>query len=188
MNSQWLYLGFLAAVACARLTELVISKLNWRQVRSGAKMVPEKTFVAMVAVHASLFMVLPLELFWREPSFGGWVSNLAIAGFVLAQVVRVWTLRTMGRSWNVRVVHGPEVRIVSSGPFRFVRHPNYAVVILEMAALPLIHNLFLSALYLTVANGLVLWVRIRNEESVLRRNPEWLAKMGSKPRFVPGLF
>jgi methyltransferase len=188
MNSTWPYLGFLALVAILRLVELMISKRNWKSVKQGAEMVREKTFLVMVIMHASLFVVIPLELFFRQPAFGGWLSYAAIAAFIFAQGVRIWTLRTMGKSWNVRVVHGPQVRIVSDGPFRFVRHPNYAVVILELAALPLIHNLVWSALYLTLANALVLRFRIRNEETVLAQNPDWQAQMAHKPRFIPGLF
>jgi len=78
--------------------------------------------------------------------------------------------------------------VVTTGPFRFVRHPNYTGVILEMISLPLIHTAWITAIVTSLAYFLVLSKRIRAEEGVLMANPEYRAAMGGKPRFVPGLF
>lgn len=81
-----------------------------------------------------------------------------------------------------------QMGIVTTGPFRFVRHPNYAGVILEMISLPLIHTAWITAVLTSVGYSVALSMRIRAEERVLMANPEYRAAMGPKARFVPGLF
>ena len=185
LSGPWIFLAFLGLVALVRLGELVLSKRNQAHHGSRAQVVRERIFFWMVVLHASQFVLLPLELFWRRPDFGGVVSFAAIGLFVFAQVMRVWTLRTLGKSWNVRVLQSEDYPIVTSGPYRWIRHPNYAIVIVEIAAIPLIYHLYASALILSVANALVLRVRIGNEEAALMQNPAWAQGMAHKPRFFP---
>jgi methyltransferase len=80
------------------------------------------------------------------------------------------------------------IGVVTTGPFRFVRHPNYTGVILEMISLPLIHTAWITAVVTSLAYSFALSMRLRSEESVLMANPEYRAAMGHKPRFLPGLF
>jgi len=108
-----------------------------------------------------------------------------IAILTLALVARVWTLRTLGKRWNVRIVQ-PDA-VVHEGPYKYIRHPNYAVVITELFAIPLVHNAYWSCAFLTLANGLVLYFRIRSEEKVLFEVPQYKELMASKPRFFPSL-
>ena len=181
------FLIFLALLGLVRIGELVISKRNWKEHSSYAEMPKEPLFIWMVTLHSLFFAVLPLEFFLAKAAFGGIVSYVGLVVTFSAFFLRFWTLKTIGRSWNVRVVGAENYPIVSSGPYRFIRHPNYLVVILELAFIPLIFNLYYSAIFLTIANALVLRVRIRNEEAVLSRNPEWVDKMAGKPRFLPGI-
>ena len=147
----------------------------------------ERLFAWMVVLHSSFFVLLPLEIWWRQPILGGPVTLAAMLITFAALCLRLWTLRTLGRSWNVRVVGGEQYPIISGGPYRFIRHPNYLVVILELLFIPLIAKLYLSAAILTLANLAVLSVRIGNEEAMLRQNPEWVRTMAHKPRFLPWL-
>jgi len=180
-----IYLAVLGALAVLRLWELARSRRNWSRHSNYATMPRESLFPWMVVLHTSFFVILPLELWWRNPSFGGPIAYLALAFFGLALGLRVWTLRTIGASWNVRVVGGQGYPIVSDGPYRYIRHPNYVVVALELLFFPLIFHLYFSACLLTLGNLIVLSVRIRNEEEVLRQNPDWVEKMAAKPRFIP---
>lgn len=179
------YLTFLALVGLARLFELVVSKKNWKHHSTNATQLKEPLFFWMVLLHSAVFVLLPLELFWRRPDFGGWISWTALCFTGLTLCLRFWTLSTIGRSWNVRVVYSEKYPIVHHGPYRFIRHPNYLVVMLEMAFIPLIFHLYWSAVLLSVMNGIVLWLRIGNEEAVLFKNPEWVTHMAHKPRFLP---
>lgn len=183
-----LFVGVLTFFGGLRLLELVVSQRNWqRHQQARRQRLQEPLFLWMVLLHSSLFVVLPLEFFLGRPVLGGTLSIIAGGVLCVALALRLWTLATMGRSWNVRVVYGEDYPIVSSGPFRFIRHPNYLVVILELLSLPLLWHLYLSACWLTALNAAVLFFRIRNEEAVLFQNPSWVAKMADKPRFLPRL-
>jgi len=184
-GSEQAFLLFLAAMAALRLGELWLAKRNLRSHDGRARPEPEPLYAWMVALHASFFILVPLELLLRRPDFGGWLSWTAIPATALALSLRFWTLRTLGRSWHVRVVHGDDYPIVDGGPYRWIRHPNYVVVALELAFIPLIHGLYWSALALSAANAAVLRRRIALEEAILSRNPEWRARMAPKPRFLP---
>ena len=102
--------------------------------------------------------------------------------------MRFWVVRTLGNLWSVQVMDSTRIGVVITGPFRFIRHPNYTGVILEMISLPLIHTAWITAIVTSLAYSFVLSTRIRAEESVLMANPEYRAAMGHKPRFLPGLF
>ena len=122
----------------------------------------------------------------------GKVADIAggIAGFAacFANFVRWWVIRTLGEHWNVQVMDSTKLGVITTGPFRYVRHPNYAAVFVEMIALPLIHTAWITALAGAIAHVLVLALRLSTEERVLFANPDYAAAMSSKPRFLPGLF
>jgi methyltransferase len=85
----------------------------------------------------------------------------------MLQLGRLWVLRTLGPRWTTRIIVLPGAPLVAGGPFRFVRHPNYLVVIGEIAVLPLVFGLWQLALIFSVLNAVVLWIRIRAEERAL---------------------
>jgi methyltransferase len=107
---------------------------------------------------------------------------------LVANAVRWWVIRTMGQHWNVQVVDSTQLGVVTSGPFRFVRHPNYAAVFVEMLALPLIHTAWITAAGGALAHVIVLAQRLSAEERVLFANSDYRAAMAGKPRFLPGMF
>lgn len=179
------FLGLLGLLALQRLAELWVSARNWKQHQQNATRPKEAIFPWMVFLHTNVFVLLPVEFLFRDGNFQGPLSILALATFIGAQGLRLWTLRTIGRSWNVRVVGATDYPIVTHGPYRWIRHPNYAVVILELVSLPLIWHLYFSCAVLTIGNALILRHRITNEEAMLAQNPAWVEKMAHKPRFIP---
>jgi len=178
-------LGLLAAL---RLAELVYSLSNWRHHRGHARLQKERHFLTMVLLHVGFFVVQPIEFHLRRPDYGDGLSLLALIVVLIAFALRFWTLANIGRSWNVRIVHGRDYPIVTSGPYRYIRHPNYLVVFLEVLFFPLIFHLYYAALLLTLGNLFVLSRRIPAEEAVLMQNPDWNRSMAGKPRFLPRLF
>jgi len=179
-----LFVALLLATGLMRLGEVAVSARRIRA-RPDALVSERWLFPLMAALHAGLIVAPLVE--WialaRRPIPG--VSEAALAVFVAATALRVWTLRTLGRSWNVRVVRPPE--IVTTGPYRWIRHPNYLVVVLEIAALPLVGGAWVSAAALSALNAFVLFHRIRNEEAVLAQDPAWARAMAGKARLLPGL-
>jgi methyltransferase len=181
-------LGFallLGATGALRLAEAAVS---WRRARMRPLAVlPEPgLFPAMVALHVG-FVLLPLAevVAWERP-FAPGLAVGAGAVFLFATALRAWTLAALGRSWNVRVL--PPVSVATSGPYRFLRHPNYLVVALEIGSLPLVHGAWCSALGLSLVNAAVLARRIRNEEAVLAEIPAWRDAFARRARLLPGVW
>ncbi len=178
------FVALLLATGVMRVVELTVSARRLR--RQAQAPLAEPTFPLMVLVHVGLVFGPVAEVLWLDRPF---VPLLALAaGLVLAgaTALRVWTLRAIGRAWNVRVVL-PE-RVATTGPYAWIRHPNYLAVILEVASLPLIHGAWVSCLTLSALDAFVLWRRIRVEEAALAELPAWRAAMAPRARFVPGLF
>jgi methyltransferase len=183
------YLALLLAVALLRLVELRISKRHQAQmVARGAAKVDEPRFRWMVALHSAVLFGAALEvLLLRRPFLPVLAASMFFI-FLVANAVRWWVIRTLGEHWNVQVMDSTRLGVITTGPFRFVRHPNYAAVFAEMLALPLIHTAWITALVGSLVHLVVLAQRLSTEERVLFANPDYRAAMSGKPRFLPGLF
>jgi methyltransferase len=183
------FLGLLVAVALLRIVELQISRRHQQEmIARGAAKVEEPRFRWMVLLHTAVLGGAALEvLFFRRP-FIPVLASIMFAIFLAANVVRWWVIRTLGNHWNVQVMDSTNLGVISSGPFRYVRHPNYAAVFAEMLALPLIHTAWITAAAGSLAHIAVLSMRLSTEERVLLANPEYQATMANKRRFIPGVF
>jgi methyltransferase len=186
-NPNWAaLLGLLAVVAAARIIELVHARtLTSKAAARGAAPAREPVFVVMVVLHTLPFVLCPLEVWWCQRSFSPALFAVSAGLLLLLLPMRIWTLRTLGSRWNVRIVQ-PDA-VVTNGPYRFIRHPNYAVVIAELLLIPLAHGTWISWLVVNVLNAWVLSKRIPAEEKVLFAMPGYADAMGHKKRFVPGL-
>jgi methyltransferase len=183
------FLLLLVAVAALRLAELRISRRHQQQLVSrGATKVDEPRFRWMVALHTAVLIGAALEVILLKRPFLPTLAAAMFAIFLAANAVRWWVIRTLGDHWNVQVVDSTGLGVVTSGPFRFVRHPNYAAVFAEMLALPLIHTAWITALAGSLAHTAILAQRLSTEERVLFANADYREAMAGKPRFLPGLF
>jgi methyltransferase len=183
------FLLLLAVVAALRLVELRISRRHQlRLVASGAAKVLEPRFRWMVMLHTAVLLGAALEVLLLKRPFFPVLAAVMFAIFIAANALRWWVIRTLGDHWNVQVMDSTRLGVVTSGPFQFVRHPNYAAVFTEMLALPLIHTAWITALAGSLAHLAVLGQRLSTEERVLFANPEYRTAMSGKPRFLPGLF
>jgi methyltransferase len=162
MTEAWPALAILFFVVLQRLSELVIARQNTAALLAiGAKEHSPGHYPLIVAVH-TLWLA---ALFWLAPNQP--INWLLFAVFVLLQIGRLWVLRTLGPRWTTRIIVLPGAPLVTGGPFRFVSHPNYLVVIGEIAVLPLVFGLWEVALLFSALNAAVLWIRIRAEERAL---------------------
>jgi methyltransferase len=152
----------LAAVTAERLAELVLAKRNTaRLMKQGAVERSPEHYPLIVALHGLWLAGLWL-LAWDRPIHWAW-----LAVFGLLQLLRGWVLVTLKGRWTTRVIVVPGEALVRGGPYRFIRHPNYAVVIGEIATLPLAFGLPWFALVFSLLNAGVLWIRIRAEDAAL---------------------
>jgi methyltransferase len=170
----------LALCAAQRLAELAIAQRNERRLRAaGALEHGAAHYKLLVALHAGWFVALAAVLRPDTP-----VSWPLIVVFVALQLGRLWVLATLGRYWTTRIISVPGAPLVARGPYRFLRHPNYAIVAAEIAVLPLAFGQWAIAASFSALNAAVLWLRIRTEEAALagRRDAAALAESGNPPR------
>jgi methyltransferase len=147
----------------------------------------ERGFALMVTLHTGVLVAAGVEvLVARRPLILA-LALPALIAFLLANALRWWVIRTMAAHWNVNVVNSLALGVVTDGPYRFVRHPNYVAVFVELLALPLVHTAWVTALGGAALHTFVLRRRLALEESVLDADPAYRAQMGGKPRFVPRL-
>lgn len=170
MTSVAAYAGLLALVGLERLAELVVSRRNaaWAFARGGVER-GRGHFPPMVALHTGLLVGALVEVVVADRPFLPWLGWPMLALVVAAQALRWWCIRTLGRQWNTRVIVVPDLPLVSAGPYRWLRHPNYVAVVLEGLALPLVHSAWVTATVFTVGNIPLLAVRLRVEEAALGR-------------------
>lgn len=163
-----MYYLLILAVGVERLVELIVAKRNARWAfANGGKDFGHSHYPVMVGLHTALLLGCIVEPWALHRPFIGWLGwpMLGVAG--LSQVLRWWCITTLGRRWNTRVIVLPDAPLVRLGPYRWLHHPNYVAVVAEGLALPLVHTAWLTALGFTLANALLLSVRIRVENSAL---------------------
>jgi methyltransferase len=152
----------MALVTLQRLSELIIAARNTKRLMAkGAVEIGREHYPVMVTLHGAWLIALWLTV-------GGHAVNFVLLGvFVVLQALRVWVLTVLGERWTTRVIVLRGAPLVTGGPFRFMRHPNYCVVIGEIAVLPLTFGLVWLAIMFSVLNAAMLFVRIRSESTAL---------------------
>jgi len=154
----------LALVTVQRLGELMVSKRNTKRLlQQGAREFAPAHYPLIVAVHTAWLASLwwlgvsrPIDPFW-------------LAVFILIEIGRIWVFASLGQRWTTRIIVVPGETLVRRGPYRFLNHPNYAVVVAEIAVLPLVFGLWKVALLFSLLNAAVLTLRIRQENHALGR-------------------
>ena len=186
MSSTAFFLGLCVAVGACRLVEMTISRRHQRALAAqGAAPLPEPIFGAMVALHTGVIAGAAIEVVALHRPYVTALAVPALTLLVLANLLRFWVIATLGVHWNVRVVPSMPLGVVTSGPYRWVRHPNYVAVFVELAALPLVHGAYLTAIAGALLHVAVLRRRIGLEESVLMADDAYRRAFDNKPRFIP---
>lgn len=166
-----------------RLAELILAERNRRWALShGGQEWDHRHYRVIVAVHILFYFSLWLEWrFWSSGWSGLWPIWLGL--LAAAQVLRLWTILALGRRWNTRIIVVPKMELVTRGPYRFIRHPNYVAIIVELIAVPALCGAYRTAVIFSLANAWILARRIPQEELALRR---WSgAALPPVPRFLP---
>ena len=163
-----MYYLFILAVGAERLVELAVSRRNaaW-SISNGGKEFGRAHYPVMVGMHALLLVACIVEVRTLNRPFVPWLGWPIVAVVVLSTVVRWWCVTALGKHWNPRLIVIPDAPLVRRGPYRWLHHPNYTAVAAEVAALPLVHSAWLTAIGFSMANALVLTVRIRAENAAL---------------------
>ena len=179
------YVAFLALLSLERISELALSRRNAaRAFARGGVEVGQTHYRVMATFHTLFLFSCAAESILVPRAFPGALGWVALAGALAAQGLRYWAITTLGERWNVRVIVVPNAPPVVAGPYRWVRHPNYVAVAIELFCVPLIHGAWLTALVFSIGNGLLMLVRIRAEEQALGHS--YADAFAGTPRFIPG--
>ena len=153
----------LSFVTAQRLAELVYARRNEARLRArGAVEHAPEHYWLIVALHGAWLAGLWLA------STGRPVHPTWLLVFVVLQVLRLWVLATLKERWTTRIIVLPEAPLVSNGPYRFIRHPNYAIVVAEIFVLPMVFGLYAYAIAFSLLNAALLGIRIRAENRALQ--------------------
>jgi methyltransferase len=178
------YLIFLGALLAERGFELRLSAHNARRMLAGGGVeVGRAQYRIIVVFHAIFIAACATEALISDSSTAPAVALAAMFGEVAAQALRLWSIATLKESWNTRVIVSPRAPVKTAGPYRYVRHPNYCAVVIEIACVPLIYGLVLTAALFSIGNALLLAFRIPLEERALGES--YQQAFASRPRFIP---
>lgn len=159
-------------VAAERLVELNVARRNaaWSFARGGREH-GGGHYPVMVLLHTGLLAGCLAEVHYGGRPFVPALAWPMLALVLAAQVLRWWCVAALGPRWNTRVIVVPGLPLVDRGPYRLMRHPNYLAVVVEGAALPLVHGAWITALCFTLADARLLAVRLRCENAALGLAP-----------------
>jgi methyltransferase len=186
-DTRLLYTILVVLVAVCRLVELRIAERNRRRLMAhgGVEAAPEH-YPWMVLLHTSFLIACPLEVWLLRRPFLPALAAAMLFLVILAMALRLWVIRTLDGRWTTRILVLPGTPPVVVGPYRWIRHPNYLAVCTEIAALPLLHTAWLTAVTFSVLNALLLRVRIRAEERALASVSSYGEVFADHPRWMPG--
>ena len=188
MATQWIFFLFVLLLGIQRLAELRLSRRNERRIleQGGREHAPGQ-FKVMRLLHIAWFLAMLAEVFILRRPFNPTLALGAGLVFLIGQILRYAAIRTLGERWTVRVMTLPGTRPVNQGIYRYIRHPNYLGVILEIGSAPLLHGAYLTSLSFTIANALLLAWRIHTEEAALEEQNQYEREFEGRPRFLPRL-
>jgi methyltransferase len=180
------YLAILGALAAERIFHLALASRNARRAFAmGAVEHGRGHYPVMAAFHALFLLSAAAEAIVLKRPFPGALGWMALGGALGAQALRYWSVASLGARWNTRIIVFPGTAPISRGPYRYMRHPNYLAVIVEVVCVPLIHGCWLTAVVFSIGNAALLRVRIRAEEAAM--GPRYAAEFGDRLRLVPKL-
>jgi methyltransferase len=173
MTSLTAFTVLVLLVGLERVAELVVSTRNaaWSLERGGVE-TGRGHYPVMVVLHTGLLAGALVEAWVRRPDVPSALAWSMVLLVVASQALRWWCIATLGHRWNTRVIVVPGLAPVVAGPYRWLRHPNYVAVVIEGLALPLVHAAWVTASVFTVANAVLLTVRIRAENAALATLPQ----------------
>jgi methyltransferase len=169
VTSLWAYTVLVLLVGLERVAELRVSRRNaaWSLERGGRE-TGRGHYPVMVVLHVGLLVGALAEAWLARPQVPAWLAWSMLLLVVASQALRWWCIRSLGPHWNTRVIVVPGMPLVRRGPYRWLAHPNYVAVVVEGAALPLVHAAWVTATTFTLVNAGVLFVRLRVESAALR--------------------
>ena len=159
------FILFISFIIVLRIGELILAKSNERWLlQNNAVEYGKKHYPFIVALHTLFLISVIAEYFYRQDSS----YNIVLLIFYFALLgFKAWVIFSLGKFWNTKIYRAPNFPLVDKGPYKYFRHPNYLVVIAEIAVIPLIFHLYYTAAVFSALNLIMLYVRIKEENKAL---------------------
>lgn len=179
MLSHHIFLLLVLLVIIQRLVELLVSRHHEKKILAlgGFEYAP-KHFKWMGALHGAWFLSMMLEVSLLNRPYIWMLAIPSLALFLIGQALRITAIATLKYRWTAKIMVLPGMPVINAGIYRWIKHPNYLGVVLEIAFLPLIHSAYVTAIVFSLLNALLLWVRINHEEQILTRYCNFKAHHG----------
>jgi methyltransferase len=188
MFTKYLFIGIVGAVILQRLYELRISQNNAAYILSqGGREHGDNLLLLVKVLQISWWISMIAEVWWLDRPFIPVLAAISLLAVIAGQVLRYLSMKALEWRWTLPIMTVPGMPVVDTGIYRYLRHPNWLGVILEIAALPLIHGAFLTAIVFSLLNALLITQRIDREETALSEDNNYTDIMGTKPGFIPML-
>jgi methyltransferase len=186
MSTKYIFIGIIFAVILQRLFELRISKNNEAYVLSqGGKKHGDNLLGVVKVMQVSWWIAAIAEVWYLDRPFIFTLAFVCLSITLLGQVLRYLSMQALDRRWTLPIMTIPGLPAVDRGIYRYLRHPNWLGVILEIAALPLIHGAYLTAIVFSIANALLMMQRVQTEEQALAEHSNYPMIFADRPRFIP---
>ena len=186
LTTKVVFVGIVAAVFLQRLFELRISQRHVAYMLAQGGREHGSNYLWVVKIlQVSWFVAMIAEVWWLDRPFVPALAAVGVLGAIAGQYLRYLSMQQLGVRWTLPIITIPGACVVDSGIYRYLRHPNWLGVILEIAALPLIHSAYVTAILFSVANALLMVKRIQAEEQALSEDNNYAYVFAHRPRFLP---
>jgi methyltransferase len=188
MVSKICFLAILLAIVCQRIAETRISKHNLAYLLAQGGRQHNNNYLVLVKImHLSWFLAMGLEVFLLARPFIWLWAIIGLSGAIAGQYLRYLSMRALKWRWTLPITTLPHTPAINEGVYRYIRHPNWLGVIIELATTPLIHGAYLTAILFSLTNALVMYKRIQAEEQALSLDNDYAKTLKHRPRFIPNL-
>jgi len=186
MLTKYIFIGVVVAVILQRLLEVRLSNRNRAEIlQRGGKEHGDNLLGVVKSLQVSWWIAMIAEVWYFDRPFIFPLAAVALSATLAGQVLRYLSMQALRQRWTLSIMTLPGTPIVNKGIYLYLRHPNWLGVILEIAALPLIHGAYLTAIIFSLANGLLMSQRIQTEEEALAQNSNYTLIFANVPRFIP---
>jgi len=160
------FIIFIIFLIAIRITELIVSRQNEKWLRAnGAVEYGQKHYPFIVLLHTSFILSLIIEYYLKPTQT---VNYFFLFFYLVLIIAKMMVISSLGKYWNTKIFHISNHQLVRKGLYKYVKHPNYFIVICEIAVIPFIFNLYVTAIVFFVLNALMLNVRIKEENKILK--------------------
>ena len=159
------FILFISFIIILRIGELILSKRNeiWL-LKNNAVEYGRKHYPFIVSLHVLFIISLIIEYTTKQTES---YSSFFLFLYFLILIFKAWVILSLGKYWNTKIYHIKNVPLIKIGPYKYIKHPNYLIVILEIAVIPLVFHLYFTAIIFTFLNIIMLYIRIKEENKVL---------------------